>query len=270
MGTIQDFYNNNAHIEISRLDEPFRQLEYRSTLYLIDKYFPKCGKICDIGAGSGKYSLELLKKGYNVTLLDISQTLLEHARKYIESNGHKAEDYLCKDSRQLHIFENNSFDACLLMGPMYHILEKEERLKVLQHLYRVLKPNGVAIIAYLNSWGVIKAGIDEFPESFGDINNLRKYLGECFQRQVDITDFTDAYFSTPPVALSEVKQAGFELISYAGVEGFAAGMIALIENHSKTLPQTYQNIIQVVSETCELEQYRDTTEHLHIVVKKFA
>ena len=59
-----------------------------------------------------------------------------------------------------------------------------------------------------------------------------------------------------------------EVISYAGAESFAAGMRNLLEQLSMDAPEAYKNIAQVASETCELEQYRDSTDHIHIVAMK--
>lgn len=55
-----------------------------------------------------------------------------------------------------------SFDAALLLGPLYHIIQPEERVAVLNGLVRILKPGGAAIIAYLNTWGILRAGLTHF------------------------------------------------------------------------------------------------------------
>jgi S-adenosylmethionine-dependent methyltransferase len=69
---VKDYYNTHAEQEQKQLDLPLCSIELASTLWLIDKYFPKQGYICDIGGGTGRYTIELLHKGYQVTLLDIS------------------------------------------------------------------------------------------------------------------------------------------------------------------------------------------------------
>lgn len=265
---VKDFYDKHADIEIKRFDEPFRSIEFLSTLHLIDRYFPPSGHVIDIGAGHGRYSIELLKREYKVTLFDRSQRLLKYAKKNIEKQGLKAEQYICDDSRNLQILEDNSFDACLLMGPLYHIFNKHERIDVLRDTHRILRNNGIAMIAYLNSWGVIKAGVDEFPELYKDIANIERFFDECNWEMDPKVGFVDAYFSTPSIALEEVKQAGFKIISYAGLEGFVAGMVESINNLASQIPEAYENLLKIIPKTCELERYRETTEHLHIIAKK--
>ena len=65
-----------------------------------------------------------------------------------------------------------------------------------------------------------------------------------------------------------MEAAGLEVINYAGVESFASGLGGLLESLAMDNPDAYENIVQVAAETCELEQYRDSTDHLHIVVRK--
>ena len=76
------------------------------------------------------------------------------------------------------------------------------------------------------------------------------------------------HLSTPTVALEEVSAIGFEVVTYAGVEGFAGGMKVILEKLAVEQPEAYANIVQFAVETCELKQYRDTTDHLHIICRK--
>lgn len=57
---------------MGRLDLPGFRLELLSTVRLIEKHFPPAGKIADIGSGPGRYAVELLKRGYRVTLVELS------------------------------------------------------------------------------------------------------------------------------------------------------------------------------------------------------
>ncbi|MBM7613799.1 class I SAM-dependent methyltransferase [Alkaliphilus hydrothermalis] len=263
---VRKYYDENAEQEWKRLQDPYSKIEFEGTMYLINKYFPKVGAVCDIGAGPGRYSIELIKKGYNTTLLEFSNKELEIAKEKIQELDLVAEAFHCRDARDLSVFTDNQFDALLVMGPLYHLINKEDRRKVLEESYRVLKPNGVAIIAYINSWGAIKAGISEFPESYSNIDALYKYLGE--QSLSADVGFTECYFTTPPKALEEVADAGFDIVSYAGVEGFAAGFSNEIIKLYNENPEAYMNIVKASAENCESPQFRDATEHLHIVVHK--
>jgi hypothetical protein len=126
----------------------------------------------------------------------------------------------------------------------------------------------VAIIAYLNSWGLIKTGLADFPRWYRDLSFLRSMLGEHTFTGHSLSGFTESYWSTPTAALREIKEAGLEVAGYAGAEGFAGGMGELLGRLAMDDPQAYENVVQMASETSELEPYRDSTDHLHIVVRK--
>jgi len=265
---VRDFYNSNAAAEWERLDLPLCKVEFVSTLHLIDSYFPKQGRVCDVGSGPGRYSIELIRLGYAVTLLDLSDDEIQLARAQLDKLGLSAEQLIIGDAQNLTMLASESFDAALLLGPMYHLADGGKRANVLRELTRILKPEGIAIIAYLNSWGLIKTGIVDFPNQYQDISTLRLMLGERTFAGRSLKNFPECYWSTPEVALSEVKKVGLDVISYAGAESFANGMGSLLARLAAENPEAYANVVEVAAETSEMEQYRDSTDHLHIVVKK--
>lgn len=263
---VKKYYENNAEKEWQRLNKPYNRIEFASTMQLIEKYFPKEGHICDVGSGPGRYAIELLQRGYRVTLFELSAKELELASTQISELGLQAEDYICENALNLHVMPSEAYDAALVMGPLYHILDAADREEVIRQTARILKPGGVAILAYINSWGTLKAGVTEFSDSFRDTEHLYAYLGE--QKLGENTGFTECYFTTPPRALEEVEQGEFEVITYAGAEGFLSGMSNEVLRLYQEDRPVYDNLLRAVSETCEYPQYRDATEHLHIVVRK--
>ncbi len=268
--SVKDYYNANAEREQERLDIPLCRIEFASTLWLIDKYFPKQGRVCDIGGGTGRYTIELLHKGYWVTLFDLSDQEIRLADIQLKQRGLFAEQLITGDARDMSLLTSDTFDAALLLGPMYHVVEPSGRARVLHELKRILKPGGVAIIAYLNSWGLIKTGVTDFPHWYEDISVLRSMLSEHTFTGQSLSDFTECYWSTPEAALREVIEADLEVINYAGAESFLGGMGELIERLAVDNPEAYENIVKMAAETCELKQYRDSTDHLHIVARKKA
>lgn len=148
MGDIISYYNQFD--EWGRLDrEP---IEFQVNWHYIKKYLPKSGHIFDNGAGPGKYSMELAKQGYKVTLTDLTPRLVEVAKaKAIEFNlNHQFHDYLVADARDLKILKNEQFDAPLMLGPMYHIQNEHERVQAINELKRVTKRGGTVFVAFMS------------------------------------------------------------------------------------------------------------------------
>lgn len=266
--TVKRYYNDSAEREWSRLDHPYSKVEWLSTLRLMDRYLPETGHICDIGSGPGRYAAELLQQGYRVTLMDLSVKELALAEQEIRKLGLHAEAYLCEDARNLHLLEADQFEGALVLGPLYHILEGEQRLQVIRQTARILKEDGVALFSYINSWGVLKAGVTEFSESYRNPEHIYGYLQE--QKLDENRGFTESYFTIPTKALDEVRAGGFDILSYAGAESFLAGMSAEVTRLYREDRLVYDNLLQAASETSEVPQYREATEHLIIVARKKA
>jgi SAM-dependent methyltransferase len=163
---------------------------------------------------------------------------------------------------------NATFDAALLLGPMYHIIDPSGRATALNELRRILKPHGLAIVAYLNSWGLLRTGTNDFPAKYESLAFVRSLLGERVWTGNELSGFTECYWSTPSTALKELQEAGFEVVTYIGAEGFASGLGPQLERLMRDELATYESIMQMAAETSELPQYRDACDHLHIVARK--
>ncbi len=260
---IKNYYDDNVENEWKRLDDPYSRIEFISTMYMIKKYFPYNGKVLDIGCGPGRYSIELLKAGFNVTLMDLSSKSIYFAKSKIENLGLYADNYICGDANYLNAEENNKYDCILLMGPMYHVQSKETRISILKQCKRILKDNGLILITYINSLGVLKDKIAQLSDEFSNIHNIYKVLsGENY------LETSNLCFTTPEIALNEVKMSGFTLISYAGAESFLSGQWYSITKYFLENRQIYINLLKMATEKCEDPKFRDSAEHLIVVAKK--
>lgn len=260
---VKSFYNVNVNCEEERFSNPYSRIEFETTIYNIEKYFPVAGRILDIGCGTGRYSIELLSRGYNVTLYDISKEELNLAKSNIQKQKLVANNYICGDCSDLSQFEDNSFDGILLMGPMYHISNKDFRETILKESRRILKDDGVALVAYINSWGVMKSTLTEHSYRLRNIQTMKDLLIDNSFSEKE--SFTKVYLSTPPIAKKEIEVSGFNIISYFGAESFVAGLINEVAKISLE-EEDYKNLIELAKVTCEMEQYREATEHIHFIV----
>jgi SAM-dependent methyltransferase len=267
MSSVSNFYNGNPEKEWGRLEDPYAFIEFTVTLSLIKKYFPGNGAICDIGGGPGRYSFELAKRGHAVTLVDLSDGLLEIARQKNDRALHPLSDIICADAKNLEMFPSGSYDAILLLGPLYHLLESSDRLAALGEVHRLLKPGGIALVAYLNSWGIARYGIAGFPQRYEDGEFVRAMQGEVAMRGA-FENFTECFWTTPPLAVQEITSAQFTILGYAGCESVAAGMKAAVREMAHNHPKGYANLLEAAAELAEAEHYRDTSEHMLFAIKK--
>lgn len=155
----------NKFNEEKRLDSRHGQVEFITSMKYIHKYLnvieqdkPKSEiKILDVGAATGRYSVPLAEEGYDVTAVE----LVKHNLARLKAKGSSVKAYQ-GNAMRLKRFEDNSFDAVLVFGPMYHLHEKEEKMKALSEAKRVVRPGGIVFVAYImNEYSFITYAIKE-------------------------------------------------------------------------------------------------------------
>lgn len=108
-------------------------------------------KIADIGAGTGRYSIALARKGYDVTAVELVKRNLEVLR-----SKHENVKTWQGDARDLHFLDSEKFDITLLFGPLYHLHGTDNKLKAINEAKRITKKGGTILIAYvMNDYSVI-------------------------------------------------------------------------------------------------------------------
>ena len=147
-------YYNKFHEE-HRLTTRHGQVEFRTTLHFIEEAIQRLNnntiKIADIGAGTGRYSVELCHKGYDVTAVE----LVKHNLEILRSKHENIKTWQ-GDARDLSFLEDETFDITLLFGPLYHLHGDEEKLKALNEAKRITKKGGYILVAYvMNEYSVI-------------------------------------------------------------------------------------------------------------------
>ena len=146
----------NKFNEDKRLDTRHGIVEFTTITKYIDEYLKEMDnpKVIDIGAGTGKYSDYIEKLGYDVTAIE----LVKHNLSSIKERNKNIKAYQ-GNAIDLSRFENNTFDLVLLFGPLYHLINEEDKLKALSEAKRVVKPTGIIMAQYcLKDFAIIKHG----------------------------------------------------------------------------------------------------------------
>ena len=161
MNKLEQYYNK-FHEE-NRLKTRHGTVEFTVTIDAIlktidslykktDKTVPLVPKIADIGAGTGRYSVELCHRGFDVTAVELVKHNLEILR-----NKHENIKTWQGDARNLHFLEDATFDITLLFGPLYHLHGDEEKLKAMYEAKRITKKGGYILVAYvMNDYSVLQ------------------------------------------------------------------------------------------------------------------
>ncbi len=161
---VRSYYDREVEREWGRLDRPYRRLELVTTLQLVSRYFPVQGHLADIGGGPGRYTVELLRRGFRVTLVDLSPRAVAFAQAKLAELGLEAEAILCADARDLAVLPPEAFDGALLMGPLYHIVDEAGRAQALaelgrRHPERVLATN-------VEYWAAVVKPVNDESDAF--------------------------------------------------------------------------------------------------------
>ncbi len=144
MSYLEDYYAQ--YDEEGRLLSRHGQVEYRTTRRYIDAYLRPGDRILEIGAGTGRYSVTLAREGYDVTAVELVEHNLAQLRAKLD--GSETIRVLQGNALDLSAFADESFDLVLLLGPMYHLYDREEKLLALREAVRVTKKSGHLLVAY--------------------------------------------------------------------------------------------------------------------------
>ena len=144
---LTNYYQN--YDEDGRLTSRHGMVEYLTTMRYIEKYLRPGMRIIEIGAGTGRYSRALAEKGYHVDAVELIEHNIEVFKQRI--TGDEPVRIFQGDAMDLAAFETNTYDITLLLGPMYHLYEKDDQLKALSEAIRVTKKGGVIFAAYCNN-----------------------------------------------------------------------------------------------------------------------
>ncbi|NLE98839.1 MAG: methyltransferase domain-containing protein [Propionibacterium sp.] len=205
-------YYSQDHDESRRLTRSGQgRLEFERTQAIVRAATPRPARILDIGGGPGTHAAALAEAGYDVVLVDVVEALVE------EASAHGSFEALVGDARSL-AFDDASFDAVLMAGPLYHLHTRADRLLALREAARVCRPGGAVHAAAIPRL-VAFADMTTFPEFF------REFAGQLMTMMLDGTPpvlegtFPAGHFHTADELESEMTEAGLVDVEVVGLEG---------------------------------------------------
>ena len=182
--------------EDGRLRSKHGMVEFLTTMRYVQRYLRPGMRIMEIGAATGRYSHELARQGYWVDAVE----LLEHNIELFEQNTIPGEKVTVRqgNAMDLSAFEDEIYDITLLLGPMYHLFSREDKLKALGEAIRVTKKDGIVFVAYcmgdasVLSYGFVRGKIHEIiekcmlnPVTFDTFSNPWDIFELCRKEDID-------------------------------------------------------------------------------------
>jgi ubiquinone/menaquinone biosynthesis C-methylase UbiE len=216
---IDRFYSNAS--EETRLQMGLGPLEFERNKELILRYLTKKRSvILDVGGGPGLYAAWLAELGHSVHLID-------PVKKHIEQAGKRAAGLknpftvLLAESQRLD-FPDSKADVVILHGPLYHLQQKQERLRAIREAKRSLKKGGYVLGFAINrSASTIACLLNGLIHNKAFFEMCREELSSGHHHPPAKWPgvLPKAYFHDPVELQKEFEEAGLECVALNAVEG---------------------------------------------------
>ncbi len=219
---VEQFYGQSAEDEWNRLER--HRMEFAVTLRALSDYLPPVpARVLDIGGGPGRYAITLAQQGYTVTLFDLSAPLLDFAHRKAAEMGVTLAGYEHGTATDLSRFPPENFDAALLMGPLYHLLEPEERQQAVREAYRIIRPGGLIFATFITRYAPIRDMARKAPHRL--IERWAEHDRIITTGQYQLAPgggFTSAYFAHPTEVIPLMTSGNFATLDLIGCEGITS------------------------------------------------
>jgi len=214
--------------ESKRLASGAGELEQIRTKELIERALPdEPSVILDVGGAAGVYSFWLARKGHEVHLIDAVPDHIIQARVASEGQAtHPLAGCEVGDARELRRADA-SVDVVLMLGPLYHLTERDDRLRALREVHRVMRPSGLIFAAAVSRFASLLSGMTYgYLKDSVFVDIIRRDLADGQHRNPTGSPFyfTTTFFHHPDELRGEMEEAGFTIDSVAALEGPAKWM----------------------------------------------
>ena len=256
MDHLEEYYRN--YDEDGRLLSQHGQVEYITTQKYIHEYIGE-GPVLEIGAGTGRYSVALAKEGYDVTAVELIAHNLEILRKKLD--GSEKINAMQGNALDLTALSDNHFGLTLVLGPMYHLYTKEDKLRALSEAVRVTKPGGHILVAYcMNEPTVIQYvfGLNKLHEVM-DLNMLTPDW-HCVSEPKEIFELV----RTEDIAAldAEVAVKRIKLVAADGATNYKREYVDAMDK------ETFAKWVEYHLATCERQDLVGASHHTLDILQK--
>jgi ubiquinone/menaquinone biosynthesis C-methylase UbiE len=260
--------SNRYHSRVVRqydaiYDDPFWELHDELTWRLIKPRLPRdaTAHCADLGCGTGKWGLRLLKSGFAVTFADAAAAMIEQVRRKLDDAGPRANraKLVVADLVEMSQLENESFDLLLAMGDPLSIC-RDSRQAVAE-MRRISKPHAIVVATVDNKLAALdhyaqRGNLDELEQFVRD--GRTQWLTPDVREQFELTTFT------PGTLRRLFERGGFEVLEIAGKT------ILPIRQNRRLMqaPDAIERLLKLEEELAKDPASVARASHLQIVARK--
>lgn len=245
------------------------KLEFLMSMEMLKRWLPEKGSILDLGGGAGAYSFPLAAEGYKVFLADLSEELIQQAE---EQNREAEHPVICNvvNAIDLSLYNDGQFDAVLVMGPLYHLLEASERARCIAEVNRVLKPGGIVFASFLPYLSGSIGVVDRFfnhPNQV-DADTIKEVFRSGRFCNLSTAGFQEGYYPTTEEIEELFRNHGFIKQQIRSIRGFGWGREEVLFRAQEQAPDLFEVMIEMINETAEDKAIVATCGHAAYVGRK--
>lgn len=231
---LTEYYSN--YDEDERLTTKYGQVEFITTMKYINKFLKKGMRVLEVGAGTGRYSLTIAENGFQVDAIELIQHNIDIFKSKMK--GKCTADIRQGNAMDLSCYNDETFDITLVLGPLYHLFNDNDKKRAISEAIRVTKKGGVIFTSYcmneatIISWGFQQGNILQGIESGIVDRNTFKCLSN-----------PSLLFEMYRKEEIDKLMAGFEVerLHFVATDLFTRHMRSTINEMDETMFQAYLN-----------------------------
>ncbi|MFH8802714.1 methyltransferase domain-containing protein [Streptomyces sp. NPDC017936] len=271
---VRAFYDSDPLREWQRTqDGAYHRLEFEVIhREILPDLLAPGSRVLDVGSGPGRHALTLARQGHRLALVDLSAGCLAEARRRFDEAGLASHllDTQHTSAADLRV-PPGTFDAVLLFGPLYHLVDDADAAECVRRAASALRPGGHLFATFLTRTSIVRdllkrGRFAEIRSLFGD-----DYLSHGRYRPLSAESRADYM---PPVRTHALEEArhllratGLEIVDVHSLEGAAAWMRPYIDQVGAE-PEAFRELSAVVRATSRLPELIEAGDHFVITARR--
>lgn len=222
--------------------DPYRRLEFDTTLRYLRRYLPARGRLLDAGGGPGRYTVALARRGYRMSMIDLLPEHVEQARRSARGARvqRRVETLESGSLDDLSRFPDGAFDGVLCLGSaLGHVVDRRRRARAWKELVRVARPGAPVFVSVIGRLCLLSYSMLAQPQEWEEDPGLYRRI----ERTGDYDghrSFAPCHFYLVEELEGEMRKAGLEVLVSVGLQGLVPPYPQQIKPLARRYPRAYR------------------------------